>query len=615
MLLFGNGYNSFSQASFNSKFEKIVFGCYAKDINDFEDFATRAKKSGATHINLSNEDLPFSKWEYDVENDPYPSWVITNIGLLKIATPDALKKYLPQGYAESVLRLLEERCKILRKHGLKATLKTFEPQMLPEKVYEDHPLWRGPRVDHPSRSRAARWAPDIDNPEVLQLYKEAFEILLKRCPEIEMLSLTTNDSGTGLSWSGGLYSGATGNTFNKYRRTDERIFSFFSAFKEVSKSMGSNVELDFSGTREDFPEKIAEGLKEGMAIENLEGPDGRPFKSEVGFVMDYYQVLYPVVGIPDPVEFLEELEKANRGKAKRLFVLFGDRFNKELYFSIYDKFNTNSSSDIITRLLFLKDIAKEKVGAPLAEQLLNAWLNLRRTREPISLINNGGTIFYLGSVHQRWLTRPFVPFPEELKTQDRDYYSKFQFQALTEARANDLADMQASRVFSGWGGQFIVSRVMSDVKASIGSARNSIAQLLKSSLKPELVKEFKLLDQRLQALDLVCNNSINAISYQAQVDRAKANKSGPDPAPDIGTSSSGERSLMLETARQEIDNIALLIQLLESANEPILDIAPTKELEDIRRLGPELKNQLKQKLKIMNEHWLDYNKLFTIPNN
>ncbi len=155
-LLFVNGYYSFSQNTFNNKFKKIVFGCYTKDIKDFEDFVKRAKKSGATHINLSNENLPFSKWEYDVENNPYPVWVITNMGLLKITTPQILKPYLPQDYAERAFSILEERCKVLRKYGLKATFKTFEPQMLPEKVYEDHPLWRGPRVDHPSCSRVAR---------------------------------------------------------------------------------------------------------------------------------------------------------------------------------------------------------------------------------------------------------------------------------------------------------------------------------------------------------------------------------------------------------------------------------------------------------------------------
>lgn len=612
-VLLVDGDYSYSQNTFNNKFEKIVFGCYTGDIKDFEDFAKLAKKSGATHINLSNEDLPFSRWQYDVENDPYPAWVITNIGLLKIATPQVLKPYLPQDYAERVLSILEERCKVLRKYGLKATFRTFEPQMLPEKVYEDHPLWRGPRVDHPSRSRVARWAPDIDNPEVLQLYKESFAILLQRCPEIEVISLTTNDSGTGLSWSGGLYSGSSGNTFYKTRRTDERISSFFSVFKEVAKTHGVNLDVDISWTREEFPEKIAENLSEGMAIENLEGPDGAPFKSEVGFVMEYHQVLYPVIGIPDPVEFLEELENANSGKAKRVFVLLGDRFNKALYFDIYDRFNASPTNDIISRLLFLKNLAKEKVGDQSAAQLLNLWLSLREARKPLHFLSLGGHIFSLGGVHQRWLTRPFVPFPEELQAQDKDYYRKFQFQALTEMRANDMADVQAGRVFSGTG-WFYVSGVMQQVKSSVKSARDAIAQLLKSNLKPEQVKEFQLLDLRLQALDLVCNNAANAINYQAQLDRAKANKCEPDPMPVVGTPSSSERSLILETARREIDNTALLIKLLESTDEPILDVAPSKELEDIRRLGPELVNNLKKKLKIMNSHWLDYNRLFTIPN-
>lgn len=617
LLFFANLTNISSQNSFNSKFEKIIFGCYARDIKEFEDFAKRAKQSGATHINLSNEDLPFSSWEYDVPDDPYPSWVITNMGLLKIATPEALKTYLPQDYAEKVLSILEERCKVLRKHGLKAAFKTFEPQMLPEKVYEDHPLWRGPRVDHPSRSRTARWAPDIDNSEVLQLYKESFAILLKRCPEIEILSLTTNDSGTGLSWSGGLYSGSTGNTFNKMRRTDERIFSFFSVFIETAKNAGVKMEVDFYGTREDSPEKIAKSLTEGMAIENFEGPDGRAFKSEVGFVMDFYQLLYPVVGIPDPLKFIEELELANKSTAKRIYVLFGDRFNKDLYFEIYDKFKVNQSNDIITRLVFLKALAVSKVGEHGADQLFNLWMALRDVRSSLIIGNLGGiggSVFYLGSVQERWLTRPFVPFPEELSPQDRNYYRKFQFQAKSEEEANDMANMQANLTYSGWSGRSFMLRLMSSVKFPVSQAKIANTNLLKLNISPEQKKEFQLLDLRLQALEFLCNNAENTISYQAQLDKAKASGYKPEAKTDAGKPSSWERSLILETARREIDNTSLLIQLLESSDSEIFDLAPSKELEDIRRLGPDFKIQLKKKLKIMNEHWLDYNRIYAVPN-
>jgi hypothetical protein len=510
--------------------------------------------------------------------------------------------------------MLEERCKVLRKYKMKAAFKTFEPQMLPEKVFTDHPLWRGPRVDHPSRSRVARWAPDIDNLEVLQLYSESLSILLNRCPEIEILSLTTNDSGTGLSWSGGLYSGSSGNRLNKSRRMDERLLSFFSVIREAAKKSGIKLEIDIFNTREEFPKKIATSLSDGMAIENLEGPDGKPFKYEVGFVMDYYQVLYPVVGVPDPVKFLEELEEANSSKAKRLFVMFGDRYNKELYFDIYDKFGKNPTGDIISRLLFLKKLAQERVGDQAAGDLFNLWLLLREARGPLYLANNGGYIFYLGAVQQRWLTRPFVPFPEELSPQEKDYFRKYQFQATTEENANDMSDLQASRVFSGWSGRFFVSQLMSEVRTSVSHARSATSNLLKSGLTPDQKREFQLLNLRLQALNLICNNTENAISYQAQLDKAKGMKYEPETKPESGKPSSWERTLILETARNEIDNTALLLQLLESSNEELLDLAPIKELEDIRRLGPDFKAQLKQKLRIMNEHWLDYNRIYTTPN-
>jgi hypothetical protein len=439
-------------------------------------------------------------------------------------------------------------------------------------------------------------------------------ILLKRCPEIEILSLTTNDSGTGLSWSGGLYSGATGNTFNKYRRMDDRIFSFFSSIQEAAKNAGSNLEIDIFSTREDFPGRIAGKLSPGMAIENMEGPDGKTFKYEVGFVMDYYQALYPVIGIPDPVRFITELENAANSGAGRLFVLFGDRFNKDLYFKIFDSYNKQPENDLISRLLLLRDVAEGITSKQNSDHILNLWVSLNEMRKPLDMSTNGGYIFYLGTVMQRWLTRPFVPFPEELRPADRDFYRKYLFQALSEDNANDMADLQANRVFSGYNGASLAERFLSEVSTSNSSARTSIQELLMADIPLELKNEFELMDLRLQALDLLCNNARNALFYQARLDQVKAEKKEPDLKPLIGAPSEFERSDMLETARREIDNTALLIQLLETGKQDILDIAPTKDLEDIRRFGPDLVNQLKTKLRIMNEHWIDYNRLFTTPN-
>ena len=63
---------------------KVIAGGSYTDLADFEKFATRAKQSGVTHIRITDS-LPWSTWQYDDPADPYPSWVISNPGLLNMA--------------------------------------------------------------------------------------------------------------------------------------------------------------------------------------------------------------------------------------------------------------------------------------------------------------------------------------------------------------------------------------------------------------------------------------------------------------------------------------------------------------------------------------------------
>lgn len=591
-------------------FRKIIFGCRTENIKDFENFVIRAKQSGATHINLSNEDLPKSYWQYDTPGDPYPAWVITNIGLLKIATPEALKIYMPQDYAENIMKILEERCKILRKYGLKAAIMTFEPQMLPGKVFEDHPMWRGARVDHPVRSKVMRWAPSIDNPEVLELYRESVTKLIKRCPEIEILSLTTNDSGTGLDWSGGLYGGKMGNTLYEDRDMDERLFGFFNALMQGAKDAGGNLEIDIQWTREEHPERIAVQLNKGMAIENLEGPGATPFKSQAGFLLDYFNLYYPVVGIPHPIRFLHELQNAWKSDAPRLFILIGDHFNKDLNFTIYDLFRENPVYDEIGRLLFLKSVASLKAGDENADDLLKIWLDLYEIQKLHYFIETGGYIFYLGGVQQRWLTRPFVPFPEELNPDEKAYYRKYQFQGRAEENADDLMDLQGYRMYDGWTGRYMTGKIMEWFRVHIQDARHHTSLIISRSTD-KLKPEFELFDLRLQAFLCLIENANNAVSYQAQLDRIKSLGIIPEKNPVAGSRSSWDRQLIMETAKKEIDNTAMLLQLLKSTDKILLDISPAPEHDDIRLLEHNLLENLQRKLNIMNAHWLDYNRLFT----
>jgi hypothetical protein len=112
----------------------------------------------------------------------------------------------------------------------------------------------------------------------------------------------------------------------------------------------------------------------------------------------------------------------------------------------------------------------------------------------------------------------------------------------------------------------------------------------------------------------ILRNARNAVSYQAQLDRVRRLGVAPDPSPVIGTRSGWDRQLMMETAREEIDNTASLMELLGSNPGDYLLLAATSEEEDIRRLGPDIVRKLQLKLNAMNARWEDYKRLFTTPN-
>ena len=587
--------------SYGFDFEKIVFSSPYQNIEDFEDFVKKAKEAGATHINISN-DIPLAFWQYDTPGDPYPAWYVMRGNLLKVFPPEPVAKHIPEDYREKVIEVLEERCKILRKYDLKAYYNSSEPGVLPEAVFTEHPLWRGPKVDQPMRSNVPRWAPSIDNPEVQELYREATTTMLKKFPEIDILVMLTNDSGAGLGWSEGLYSGALGNTLYRDNTTTKRIQFLFSAMKKGAAEAGVDIDLRIRNTREQYPKKIARNLSEGMAVENFEGPDASRFSTGGGVGSGYSNMFTPVIGIPQPDRFISSLAKAKKSKANRLFVGFSDHITRDFYFDLYDRVKNTELNNRNDELELLKKLAVQQVGADDADDLVNLWLNIEKAAYTINLTHAGGRIFYLGCVHQRWLIRPFVPYPEEIPGSIAKTWQKYQFQAIKD-RINSLCDIQACDIYCGWGAWRLVRNILNPVENLLNESIN-IAENIGDD---DLAKRMKIMNR-------FVNNAVNAVSYQAQLDRVEELGIEPNEYIYSRTGNSWDRQRMMETARAEIDNAALLIQLLGEKPEHYMQIAPTLEQEDIKIYGPDIIKELQRKINIMNKHWEDYERMFTTPN-
>jgi len=65
--------------------------------------------------------------------------------------------------------------------------------------------------------------------------------------------------------------------------------------------------------------------------------------------------------------------------------------------------------------------------------------------------------------------------------------------------------------------------------------------------------------------------------------------------------------------RDELDNTQELIDLLENGGMDLINHANDQKREDTFLLGSDLIEQLKQKRKIMLDHWLDGEDYMTIP--
>jgi murein L,D-transpeptidase YcbB/YkuD len=217
-------------------------------------------------------------------------------------------------------------------------------------------------------------------------------------------------------------------------------------------------------------------------------------------------------------------------------------------------------------------------------------------------------------VLNRWITRPMVPFPEELTSEETKYYRSFLFQAKGEEQAADLVDIQAMRPYEGWGARLLFQRTIEITIPRVQRAL-TLVEGIQAATKDEAGRtQWKRLSDRLQALIYLLQSADDMVCYQAQLDRVKSSGMKPEANPVLGYQSSWARTDLMELARREIDTMVNLNRLLQSTRDPILDIAPTRSEETIMRLGPDVTTAIKHKIDVMNAHWRDYGRLFTMPN-
>jgi hypothetical protein len=588
---------------------------YQEDQALFEKKATLSKELGATHMSIT-EGLPLATWEMDA-TDPYPMWFTHHAGLLIIFPPKDVQPYVDAKYAATVSAIVQQRCEVLGRLGLKGLWSANEPAVLPEAFFAAHPDLRGPRIDQPNRSRKVYFAPSVDEPEVLRMYRESMQLLLKACPEAEQFNWVTTDAGSGFDWAPSLYPGINGNSKYRDRPMADRVSGFLINVQQAAKDAGRDIQINLNpiAARQwmlptfapDVLENIVRKLPRGLAVEGHEGPDGRAFAGVA--TRGGTGAFYPVVGIVVP-----SLSAGGAAEsAARVMTNLGDATTLDFNYRLLKFTHDKPMRTLAERVATLRAFAVSEVSEAQADNLVEAWSALNDVQHNL-LVLNFGDVLSMGHVLNRWVTRPMVPFPDELTAAEKKDYRPYLFQAKGEQQADDLIDIQAMRMYEGWGAKMLFQRT---IELTLPRARRAmtLVQGIQASAKDLAAqKQWELTAKRLQAVIYLLQSADDMVAYQAQLDRVKGLAAKPEANPVLGVQSSWDRTDLMETARKEIDTMVALDQLLESTSEPILDLAPTQAEATIMRLGPNIKAEIRHKIDVMNAHWRDYDRLFTVPN-
>jgi hypothetical protein len=488
---------------------------------------------------------------------------------------------------------------------------------MPEAFFAAHPELRGPRIDQPNRSRKPYYAPSVDEPETLRMYREAMQSLLKTCPEVEQFNWVTTDAGSGFDWTPALYPGINGNSKYKDRPMADRVSGFLINAQQAARDAGHEIEINLNpiAARQwmlptfspDVLENIVRKLPRGLAVEGREGRDGRPFAGVA--TIGGSGAFYPVVGIVVP----PMSGGGGGGAAARLMVNFGDATTVDFNDRLLKFTRGKPMRTLVDRVTTLRAFAVSEVGEGQADNLMDAWSALDDVQRNLQVLNFGD-VLRMGHVLNRWITRPMVPFPEELTAAEKKDYRQFLFQAKGEDQADDLIDIQAMRMYEGWGARMLFQRTIEITLPRMRRALSLIEGIQGAAADEAARKQWELMGKRLQAVICLLQSADNMVDYQAQLDRVRSLGGKPEANPVLGVQSGWDRTDLMEIARKEIDTMVSLNRLLESTKEPILDLAPTPGEETIMRLGPNLTSQIKHKINVMDAHWRDYDRLLTVPN-
>ncbi len=179
---------------------------------DVDHYARTLAENGFTHFEVNGLQAAMAM-EDTTPTEYYAQFYNYCAGFNHFVETPLTKGLWPSQYLDANLQHLRRLAAAGRKYGLKPGVVMFEPRTLPERFFARYPTLRGARVDHPFRSRLPRYTLAQDHPVTRRHYRECMEHLMKAVPDLDSISIWSNDSGAGFEHTASLYVGRNGGPY------------------------------------------------------------------------------------------------------------------------------------------------------------------------------------------------------------------------------------------------------------------------------------------------------------------------------------------------------------------------------------------------------------------
>lgn len=227
----------------------IIFSNSSRDLADFRAFAKtacRMKRYGRVQIDIGVL-AGKATFELPPGGNEWHQYAVFNASLSKFFPHPKIAPFRPPEWVAKNRELLLAKAATLREYGLEAALSSNDTHYLPEAFFERYPHLRGPRVDHPRRSRREEFSFCVDLDETRGMIEWMTAEAKRNIPELKTILVHTNDSGTGLCWADWQYSGPNGPQHCRRRGTGLRVHDLAEAMHRGAVKGGGEIDIRIGG--------------------------------------------------------------------------------------------------------------------------------------------------------------------------------------------------------------------------------------------------------------------------------------------------------------------------------------------------------------------------------